>query len=84
MEGHETADPLEMYSFTGKEAVMDLIYMPEKTLFLERAASAGCKILNGYDMVIRQACLQYEIFTGKEFPQKLLSRINYPSTQINH
>jgi 3-dehydroquinate dehydratase/shikimate dehydrogenase len=75
MEGHEIADPLEMYSFTGKEAVMDLIYMPEKTLFLKRAEDAGCKILNGYDMVIRQACLQYQIFTGKELPQKLISRI---------
>ena len=75
MEGSDTADPLEIYSFTGKEAVMDLIYKPEVTPFLKRAAAAGCKTMNGYDMVIRQACLQYSRFMGREFPQQHLSRI---------
>ncbi|MCL2720728.1 MAG: type I 3-dehydroquinate dehydratase [Treponema sp.] len=69
-------DPLELYTFTGKEMVMDLIYTPPLTPFLKRAASAGCKTINGYDMVIRQACLQYANFMGTEFPQQLLSRIN--------
>jgi len=78
MEGCETADPLEHYSFTGKEAVMDLIYTPSVTPFLEKAAAAGCKTINGYDMVIRQACLQYAHFFGREIPQQLLSRVNTP------
>ena len=76
MEGYDTADPLQLYTFTGKEAVMDLIYMPAETPFLKRAAAAGCRTINGFDMVIRQACLQYASFTGKEIPQKLLERIN--------
>jgi 3-dehydroquinate dehydratase/shikimate dehydrogenase len=76
MEGYENADPLELYSFTGKEAVMDLIYTPPLTPFLKRASAAGCRILNGYDMVIRQACLQYAYFMEKEIPKQLLSRIN--------
>jgi 3-dehydroquinate dehydratase/shikimate dehydrogenase len=75
MEGHDNDDPLEFYNFTGKEAVMDLIYTPEMTPFLARAAVAGCKIANGYDMVIRQACLQYASFMGREISQQLLSRI---------
>jgi 3-dehydroquinate dehydratase/shikimate dehydrogenase len=75
MEGHDDSDPLELYNFTGKEAVMDLIYTPEMTPFLSRAAVAGCKITNGYDMVIRQACLQYANFTGREISQQLLSRL---------
>ncbi|MCL2808609.1 MAG: type I 3-dehydroquinate dehydratase [Treponema sp.] len=69
-------DPLELYSFTGKELVMDLIYTPPVTPFLKRAAAAGCRTINGYDMVIRQACLQYANFMGTEIPQQLLSRIN--------
>jgi 3-dehydroquinate dehydratase/shikimate dehydrogenase len=76
MEGHSAADPLEFYSFSGKEAVMDLIYTPPLTPFLKRASAAGCRILNGYDMVIRQACLQYTYFMGREIPQQLLSRIS--------
>jgi 3-dehydroquinate dehydratase/shikimate dehydrogenase len=76
MEGHSFSDPLELYTFSGKEAVMDLVYTPAVTPFLKRAATAGCKIINGYDMVIRQACLQYVNFMGREIPQQLLSRIS--------
>jgi len=76
MEGYEASDPLELYSFTGKEAVMDLIYTPAVTPFLKRAMMSGCKTINGYDMVIRQACLQYTRFTGGEIPEKLLVQVN--------
>jgi 3-dehydroquinate dehydratase/shikimate dehydrogenase len=78
MEGYEDTDPLEAYTFTGKETVMDLIYTPAQTLFLKRAAAAGCKTINGYDMVIRQACIQYASYIGKEIPRQLLSLINTP------
>jgi shikimate 5-dehydrogenase len=54
---------------------MDLVYKPELTTFLERAAAAGCRTINGYDMFIRQAYLQYACFEGKEIPIKLLSRL---------
>jgi 3-dehydroquinate dehydratase/shikimate dehydrogenase len=70
-------DPLAMYNFSGKEKVMDIIYKPEKTAFLKRAADAGCKVQNGYDMLIRQARYQYAQFTGKEFPEHLSTRIQF-------
>jgi len=76
MEGYDVSDPLELYAFTGKEKVMDLIYTPPQTPFLKRAAAAGCKTINGYDMVIRQACMQYSNFFGREIPQQLLSRVS--------
>jgi 3-dehydroquinate dehydratase/shikimate dehydrogenase len=79
MEGYEESDPLELYPFTGKEVVMDLIYTPPQTPFLRRASAAGCKTLNGYDMVIRQACIQYSHYLGRDIPQQLLSRINTAS-----
>ena len=80
MEGCETEagsrlDPLELYTFSGKEMVMDLVYTPSETPFLKRAAEAGCKTINGYDMVIRQACLQYAVYVGVEIPQQLSARI---------
>jgi 3-dehydroquinate dehydratase/shikimate dehydrogenase len=83
MENYDnTGDPLKLYNFTGKEAVMDLIYVPAETAFLKRAAAAGCKTINGYDMVVRQVCIQYASYTGKEIPQKLLSKINTPGANI--
>jgi len=78
MDGYDDVnyDPLELYHFTGREAVMDLIYTPPLSPFLKRAAAAGCKTINGYDMVIRQACLQYASFMGHDIPAQLLSWMN--------
>jgi 3-dehydroquinate dehydratase/shikimate dehydrogenase len=66
-------DPLDLYSFKGTEVVMDLIYKPERTRFLARAEAAGCRVLNGHDMLVRQAKYQYSKFFGREFPSKLVS-----------
>jgi 3-dehydroquinate dehydratase/shikimate dehydrogenase len=70
-------DPLELYTFTGKEIVMDLVYEPEQTPFLRRAAAAGCAVLNGYDMLIRQARYQYTQFLKRDFPPALFSRVAF-------
>lgn len=77
MEGKEAGDPLESYIFSGREAVMDLIYQPDVTPFLKRAAAAGCRIINGLDMLIRQARYQYTEFMGREFPAQLVSRVRF-------
>ena len=70
-------DPIELYKFSGRETVMDLNYSPAKTLFLKRAEDAGCRILNGSDMLHRQARHQYAYFMNKEFPPSLVSRVNF-------
>jgi 3-dehydroquinate dehydratase/shikimate dehydrogenase len=64
MEGGPDGDPAADYAFSGKEVVMDLIYKPERSIFLQRAAAAGCAVLNGYDMLLRQARYQYRYFMG--------------------
>jgi 3-dehydroquinate dehydratase/shikimate dehydrogenase len=81
MEENRPADPVELYRFRGKEEAMDLIYHPEQTPFLRRAADSGCRVKNGYDMLIRQARYQYAQFTGKEFPDHLLSRVKFEKNQ---
>jgi 3-dehydroquinate dehydratase/shikimate dehydrogenase len=81
MEGKEPGDPLGSYTFSGREVVMDLIYRPEVTPFLQRAAAAGCRILNGFDMLVRQARYQYAEFMGKEFPARLMSRVKFGQRQ---
>jgi 3-dehydroquinate dehydratase/shikimate dehydrogenase len=69
MEPDVDGDPLQDYQFTGKELVMDIIYKPERTALLKRAADAGCRVLNGADMLLRQAKLQYLYFFGKKYPE---------------
>ncbi|MDR2418388.1 MAG: type I 3-dehydroquinate dehydratase [Treponema sp.] len=77
MTGYEEYDPLEFYRFSGFEVVMDLVYKPERTILLKRASEAGCRVLNGFDMLIRQAQLQYGHFLGVDFPYHLMSRIKF-------
>lgn len=42
----------------------DLIYNPAKSLFLQQAEAAGCTIANGLGMLIEQAALAFELWTG--------------------
>ncbi|MDR1363596.1 MAG: type I 3-dehydroquinate dehydratase [Spirochaetaceae bacterium] len=70
MEPDVNGDPLRNYQFTGKEVVMDIIYKPERTALLKRAAAANCRVLNGADMLLRQAKLQYQHFFGKKYPEE--------------
>jgi shikimate dehydrogenase len=42
--------------------VIDLIYNPEKTKFLELAEKNGATILNGYSMLQQQALKAWEIW----------------------
>jgi 3-dehydroquinate dehydratase/shikimate dehydrogenase len=56
------ADPFPLYPFSGREIVYDIIYKPERTRFLRRAETAGCKTANGYDMLVRQAIAQHHLF----------------------
>ncbi|MFO7780075.1 MAG: 3-dehydroquinate dehydratase, partial [Spirochaetia bacterium] len=58
MEPEVTADPLAFYEFRGHEIAYDLIYAPEQTRFLTRAAAAGCLTIPGTSMFEEQALAQ--------------------------
>ena len=75
MEPDTGEDPIEFYKFSGREIVMDFIYKPQKSLCLQRAEKAGCRILNGSDMLHRQARYQYVYYMNREFPPSLVSRV---------
>jgi shikimate dehydrogenase len=50
---------------TKKHLLFDLIYNPEKTLFLARGQAQGAAIANGYKMLIYQAEAAWEIWSRK-------------------
>lgn len=62
--GSENAadDPIAFYRFSGSEAVYDLIYSPAETPLLKRAKAAGCRVENGYSMLLAQAAAQRDIY----------------------
>ncbi len=67
MPATEQNDPLYFYEFTGKELLFDIVYMPSVTPVMHRAALAGCRTCNGYDMLRYQGYEQFELFTGERY-----------------
>ena len=55
-------DPIPKYAFSGHELVYDLRYVPETTPLMARAAAAGCRVENGFSMLLAQAREQRRIW----------------------
>ncbi|HUB61418.1 MAG TPA: shikimate dehydrogenase [Puia sp.] len=47
--------PLPYEALTSRHYLYDLVYNPERTLFLQRGAAQGAAVENGYEMLIMQA-----------------------------
>ncbi|HXH06589.1 MAG TPA: hypothetical protein VNI83_08360, partial [Vicinamibacterales bacterium] len=60
--GDESPVPPE--ALTGR-LVYDLVYNPPRTRLLEEAAGARCATISGLEMLVRQAELQFEWWTGR-------------------
>lgn len=50
---------------TSAHLMFDLVYNPEKTLFLSRGEQQGATIVNGHDMLVYQAEASWEIWNKK-------------------
>ncbi len=49
------APQIPYHALTDKHYLFDLIYNPEKTLFLQKGEEQGAAIKNGYEMLVLQA-----------------------------
>ncbi|MBC7090923.1 MAG: shikimate dehydrogenase [Nitrososphaeria archaeon] len=54
--------------------VMDIVYNPIYTRLLREAADVGCNIICGIDMLVNQAALSFEIWTGIKAPVEEMRR----------
>ena len=64
--------PLEEDALRGGQVVYDLVYNPPKTRLLAEAERAGCRVVGGLDMLVAQAKLQFEWWTGRSVPHSVL------------
>jgi shikimate dehydrogenase len=48
--------------------VFDTVYNPKETKLLIEAREKGCAIVYGYKMLLYQAAMQFELFTGHQAP----------------
>jgi len=55
--------------------VMDTVYTPENTLLIKEARQHHCHVRTGVDMFVRQAALQFKLFTGLDAPMDLMAKL---------
>jgi 3-dehydroquinate dehydratase/shikimate dehydrogenase len=48
--------------------VFDTVYNPEQTLLVKESRQKGCKVVTGVDLFVRQAALQFKVFTDQAPP----------------
>jgi 3-dehydroquinate dehydratase/shikimate dehydrogenase len=58
------AAPATAEQLSGAGWVYDLVYNPIETQFLKQARDAGCQTLGGLEMLVAQAKIQFELWTG--------------------
>ena len=63
---HIDQTPASREQLNGVRCVYDLIYNPRETRLLREAQAAGCETLGGLEMLIAQAKLQFELWTGSK------------------
>lgn len=52
--------------------VMDVIYEPMETRFMQQAKARNCVVIGGLDMLVYQAKLNYQLFAHKEMPVQVV------------
>lgn len=63
-----TAWPVDPAWLGRGHVVVDLVYHPRSTPWMEAARSRGAQVANGVGMLVHQAALQLELWTGVEPP----------------
>ncbi|MBN2579650.1 MAG: shikimate dehydrogenase [Pirellulales bacterium] len=64
--------PYDKHHLRPSMTVFDVVYNPESTLLIKDARSRNCTVITGVEMFVRQACLQFKLFSGQDGPADLM------------
>jgi shikimate dehydrogenase len=56
-------------------SVMDIVYNPLETRLLKDAKRAGCRTIQGLEMFLNQAAIQFELWTNQPAPVDVMRRV---------
>ncbi len=74
MEPGDDKTPVPPLAVGNFPVVMDIVYAPRQTRLLREAAAAGCRTIDGLQMLLYQGVAQFELWTGKEAPVQEMRR----------
>jgi len=55
-------------------SVFDAVYNPRRTRLLDEAVAAGCRVVEGMEMFLGQAMVQFQLWTGMPAPAHVMRR----------
>jgi 3-dehydroquinate dehydratase / shikimate dehydrogenase len=64
--------PYDKHYLKPSMVVFDTVYNPESTLLVKDARQRSCTVITGVDMFIRQAALQFKLFTEEDAPNEVM------------
>jgi len=67
--------PFDRHHLRPNMVVFDAVYNPENTMLVKDARARNCKVITGVDMFVRQASMQFKLFTGLEGPAELMREV---------
>src|SRR3990167_10281149 len=62
--------------------VFDAVYVPYETRLLKEAKEKGARIIHGTEMLLYQGIVQFELYTGKKAPVKVMREILVESYKL--
>lgn len=62
----DSCPPIPYEFLTSRHICVDVVYNPAVTLFMQRAAEAGCAVRNGLCMLTAQAELSWKLWNGEQ------------------
>jgi len=67
--------PLSAELLHKEQVVFDIVYNPLTTQLLKDAKSQGSTVICGIEMFLNQACLQFELWTGRPAPAEVMREV---------
>lgn len=81
MAGHPdaAASPVANGMIRSGHLVVDIVYEPRRTPLLVQAEAVGARTVNGVGMLVHQAAIAFEHWTGREAPLDAMRAAAFPS-----
>ncbi len=67
--------PVPKALFRAGQVAFDMVYRPLRTRFMQEAEAAGCLTIPGLEMLVNQAALQFETWTGTPAPVEVMRNV---------